>query len=293
VSGWVPIPNEAIAIAGKTNRSGLVDLYDVASRTGWAPRRFTERGLAEEWGVDRRKVREFLDGLTAAGLVTVAWADPKSRQGSVLTVVPPLNQTRNQSVRQSPRQLRNQSDEPAGLFDDIIVPVVAPVVAPVVEPVVEPPRAFLLRAREEEEQDEEEEKQKPPAVRVSAEAERFWTEDVQLAIQQQRHDEDYRIPGVGKTGALRDALTRACKADASVVLDAMRFLAWSPDARWYRSKECGAFGLKMLLRPAHLQDYAAKWRANPKRTAERYMSAMPAPLTDEERAEFDAWEMPR
>ena len=150
MSGWVPIPQIAIDAVGRQGRGALLDLYDRANRTGYAPRAWTERELAEEWGLDRRVVVRVLDALVRVGVLEIDRAPPGARQPSLLRVLPAVVSDVHQVRHQSLNQTRSQNQRPD---TDTIRPT-APAAAPGPAPGPAPPRAEIF-PRVVEEQDQE------------------------------------------------------------------------------------------------------------------------------------------
>jgi hypothetical protein len=177
VSGWVPIPQVAIDAVGRQGRGALLDLYDRAHRTGYAPRPWTERELAEEWALDRRVVVRVLDALVRAGVIEIERAPPGARQPSLLQVLPAVAS----DVHQTRNQTRNQttSQNSAGLADTFRQS--APVNAPAPAPAPAPPRAEIFpRGVEIEIRDQDQEQQQAELPRPAR------TRDPGPPVQEQR-----------------------------------------------------------------------------------------------------------
>lgn len=143
MTSFVAISHAALAAAGRdpSARLAVLDLYERAHRTGYAPRAWTERELGEEWGVDRKIVVRILQNLEAAGCIEVERAPSGSRRPSVLRVICPTRQagtSTGTSTRQNGNQTRNQTSNQndADTTPDSLVQ--EPVREPVQEPGAEP-----------------------------------------------------------------------------------------------------------------------------------------------------------
>lgn len=118
--GWLPIPHAALAAAGRDGRLAVLDLYERAHLTGYGPIGFTDRELADEWGLGRKAVWSVLDRLERAGLITVERAEPGSRRASSVTVQRPVGEGRRHMEPipepvPEPEQMReNRQNGPAG-----------------------------------------------------------------------------------------------------------------------------------------------------------------------------------
>lgn len=100
MSAFVPISDAALAAVGRdpAARLAVLDLYETANRTGYAPRPWDERGLAAQWGMGRKDVVDLLERLEAAGCIELLRSEPGRRQKSMLLVIDPTPKRRNQKT---------------------------------------------------------------------------------------------------------------------------------------------------------------------------------------------------
>lgn len=318
-TGWVPIPQVAIAAVGRDGRAAVLELYERAHRTGYAPRPWTERELAEEWGADRRLVVRVLERLVSVGAVVIERAPAGARRPSTLMVLPAVveddvHQTRRQTRRQTPHQNASQnSSASAPLFGES-APVIAPDPAPVSAPDPAPARAEIFERASVETETEirssslREERAPPASLTLDryGELAAYYATAVQEALGRKPIRPTQRSSRSGKRLAV------AARQDADAVLDAMRFVAHSQSsrARFLRGEEPGRDGtpydglsLETVLR--HVDDYAELWRAEqagarPRARGEHSSSRAPRPTEAEVLARdplayddiFDALEAP-
>lgn len=71
MSGWVPIPREALDACEPAEWIAVVDLYQRANAVRWRTLRLTERAMVARWGLGNRRVWSLLEDLEAMGLLTV------------------------------------------------------------------------------------------------------------------------------------------------------------------------------------------------------------------------------
>jgi hypothetical protein len=257
VSGWVAIPQAAIVAAGREGRSAVLDLYDQADRSGYAPRLYTEQRLAEEWGVTRDRVRHLLRALEVAGCIEVEKSAPGARVASVLRVLPVVgNQGRNQG--------RNQTDNQTSGRETPTMEQRQPEPQPGMQPGMQPSCAEESRASDRPDQtrpDQTREEQHtvgPPALAPTPD--RY--DEVALFFGEVVHRQLGRRPSKGPARAskLGQRLLSAVRKDADLVLDAMRFVAHSETSRaqFLRGERADATTIETILR--HVDEYAEGWR---------------------------------
>lgn len=214
MSGWIAIPHAALSAVGREGRLAVLDLWERADRCGYTWIRWTERGLAEDWGVDRRVVRDVIGALQDAGLVDVERAAPGSGQSSRLRVHSAVNQERNQERNQNDRARSPSSASPE----------------PETEPAAEP-RAYRAPARSDQDQTRPETTAdladagvREPETETETEAMRLERAVAELVSLQEQDEPEHGMSQPRDSSAVRRALR-------SVTLDDLRALwAWSGTA---------------------------------------------------------------
>lgn len=110
MSGWVPMPREALALChGPLERSAVLDLYERAHTLRWRPLRVTERSLCTAWGMGNTRVWSLLDQLVAAGLIEMEKGG--KRHPTTIVVLSPLAEA-SQNARHEDQRSDQQNDAP-------------------------------------------------------------------------------------------------------------------------------------------------------------------------------------
>lgn len=118
MSGFITIPDAALAAVGREGRLAVLDLFERGWRVGYGWMSFTDREKAEEWAVSRREVWRILESLEQAGCVEVERAAPGSRRPSRVRAIPVVSQngsqngSQNRPVRNSRIPVREPDPEP-------------------------------------------------------------------------------------------------------------------------------------------------------------------------------------
>lgn len=106
MSGYVPIPHDALAALPVENWHAVVDLFRRAHALRWRPFHVTEASLATSWNVSGRRVWVILDGLADLGLVEVHRGS--NRKPTRIVVKCPTNEVKRSGQRSGQR---NEPDE--------------------------------------------------------------------------------------------------------------------------------------------------------------------------------------
>lgn len=107
MSGFVPVPRDALNAVEPSEWGAVTDIYQRAHALRWQPFRVTERSLCTRWSLGNRRVWTLLRDLEALGLLTLTRG--KKRQASVVEVACPTSERQQiAGVRQGGQQAGQQ-----------------------------------------------------------------------------------------------------------------------------------------------------------------------------------------
>jgi hypothetical protein len=269
VSGFVPVPDEALEAVEPHEWHAVVDLYRRGRALRWQPFTVTERSLETRWRITGRRVWAVLDQLAEMGLITLERGT--KRTPSRVTVLCPTAEAWQPD--QQPRQqndaatARSSADSVAqdGAQNGALLTrdLERETRSPPTPPPGEAMGGELILLPTAADPDPE-----PDAYDLAA---AYWTEHVLPALGRENGSAPGRDTKLGRE------LARSLKRDPASVMDAMRFVAeGSADrAAFLRDRYAKSVTVKTVL--THIDEYAELWRAEgtgpPARAAPAYHRA--------------------
>lgn len=112
VSGFHPLPKDAVTSAQPDEYRALVSLFTLAHRLRFRPIRITERRMVDEWSLSNRRCWQLLEHLESLGLLRVEKGD--RRRPTVIHVYDCTARTKadnDEEVRHSDQQGDQQGDQ--------------------------------------------------------------------------------------------------------------------------------------------------------------------------------------